>query len=100
MAEPKALFAIYKIGNVYVARYDKEAVRGILTLRKALLDEAVELMRFHNERQSGKTDANGQGKRRKSDKGNEQNIAPAHTAKRPAGANKTNKRRPPRELKK
>ena len=40
----KPVFAVFDQNGKYVVRYDRDAVKSILKLRKALLDEAVRLM--------------------------------------------------------
>ena len=50
----KAVFAVFKKGAEYIVRYDPEALKGVLKLRKTLLDEACRLARIHNEKRGGK----------------------------------------------
>lgn len=45
----KAIFAVFVKNGRYIARYDADAAKGVLKLRKVLLDEACRLMRMHNE---------------------------------------------------
>ena len=55
----KPVFAVFDQNGKYVVRYDRDAVKSILKLRKALLDEAVRLMTVWRETNGKKKPSKG-----------------------------------------